>query len=329
MIARTRTLTLKRSKLSIQGGYRLFSQILSHHRYANSSTATLNGLIESFKANPPSCGVDKAIELVTDLSQFELGKFMMANKGWNGRWTSYAIRHASKEDRSTDQNGKKLSVMEDFILNRMPLSLATQERFEIFQDILQDKIENENVTQVASIPCGVMDDILHLDFSSIQNNINVTGIDLDENSLELAKNNYDERTESLKDKVKLITQVGDAWALDRTADRWDLITSNGLNIYVNDYHKTTDLYKSFAKCLKPGGLLLTSFVVPLDLEYIYDKEDASMSMLIFGELVSMNFANYRSEDETMSQLKDAGFDIELIQYDGQRLFPTVLAKRRI
>lgn len=350
--------------------HRRFCSILSHNGSSctSSSNLSINHLLEPIferlREKPPSCGVEKGIQLVKELSDFEFGRFLIENKGWDGQWTSYAIRHASKVDRTLDRDGKKLSHMEDFILNRAPLSLATQERFEIFQDILQDKISNQNendddedekiekitkITKFASIPSGVMDDILHLDFSSIssvssissnenenesenENNtiIELTGIDLDNKSLELAIANFQaqKQKQNFQDKVHFNTEIGDAWSLPGGPNRWDLITSNGLNIYVEDYQKTTDLYRSFATALKPGGLLLTSFVVPPDLEYIYDKRDLALSQIIFGELLNIKWQNYRTEEETISQLNEAGFDIELLQYDGQRLFPTVLAKLR-
>lgn len=68
--------------------------------------------------------VDVSVDLLTQLTQFELGKFLLKNKGLNGFWTAYIIIHGPQM--------KNLHPLEQWILHHAPAVKATQERFEIF-----------------------------------------------------------------------------------------------------------------------------------------------------------------------------------------------------
>ena len=92
--------------------------------------------------------------LLDQLSHFELGRFLLMHKGLNGYWTAYIIRQGLQQ--------KNLHPLEMWILHHAPAVKATQERFKIFQKVLQDNLK-DHVT-IASIPCGLMDDLLLLDF---------------------------------------------------------------------------------------------------------------------------------------------------------------------
>ena len=74
--------------------------------------------------------------------------------------------------------------LEDFFLNRAPWALATQGRFVIFKREIQGKLFEG--CSLASVPCGMMADLLDLDYSSL-NHVSLHGFDLDPTTLELAK----------------------------------------------------------------------------------------------------------------------------------------------
>ncbi|AFC71498.1 methyltransferase domain-containing protein [Rickettsia australis] len=122
--------------------------------------------------------LDEQLSLLDQLREFELGRFLLANKGLNGYWTSYIIIHGLSKE--------KLHILERWILYHAPSVKATQERFNILYNILQDKLEDR--MKFISVPCGTMDDLLTLDYSKIKE-IYMTGIDLDASSLELAQEN--------------------------------------------------------------------------------------------------------------------------------------------
>lgn len=260
--------------------------------------------------------LDKSLELLDQLSEFELGRFLLTNKGLNGYWTSYAILHGPKKE--------SLTILEKWLLHSAPVVKATQERFRVFQQKLQSELR-DNIN-IASIPCGIMDDLIGLNISG-HNNITFTGIDFDDESLELAKQN----SNSNKD-AKYVFLKKDAWHLG-IESKYDIITSNGLNIYEPKNDRVIDLYRNFYKALSPGGMLITSFLTPppaLSEESTwqnFNKEDLVKQKAIFADIIEANWQSFRTEKETIDQLTQAGFIDINITYDTQRMFPTITAKK--
>ena len=256
-------------------------------------------------------------KLLRKLLTFDLGRFLLENKGLNGYWTSYIILHGPQK--------KDLGSLEDWVLNRAPAVKATRERFFIFQGILQKNLKSH--TKITSIPCGVMDDLLHLNYEG-KKEIHLVGLDLDQKSLELAKENAQK-----KGYENTSFRKQDAWLLDEK-NSYDIITSNGLNIYESDDDKVTKLYQNFNQALKPGGILITSFLTPppaLSKESSwrnYDKGDALKQKAVFGDILQVSWQSFRTEAQTRKQLQKAGFDDIEIIYDSQGMFPTVVARKR-
>ena len=124
----------------------------------------------------------------------------------------------------------------------------------------------------------------------------------------------------------------DAWAL-KSHSEFDIITSNGLNIYEHDHVRVTDLYKVFYTALKPGGILITSFLTPpptVSAESSwknFNVFDLTKQKALFVDIIGVNWQAFRTETQTREQLELAGFkDITFI-YDSQGMFPTVIAKK--
>ena len=267
--------------------------------------------------------MEKGIGILDQLCESDFGKFLLKNKGLNGFWTQYVILHPYK-GRITNRNqvGKPISEMEKFLLNKSPQFLATQERFVIFQKFLRDYIKS-NMT-VASIPCGLLDDLLTLRVENLRH-VEVVGIDLDLSSLEHAVWNYQTlSSEPTYNNFTIKTEQKDAFNLE-SENRFDLITSNGLNIYVYDDDSVIDLYKEFYKALKPDGYLLTSHVVYPPHEF--DDEDFEYANTIFHEIIDCQWKS-RSVEACVSQFFAAGFDVQQIEFDSRQLYPTFLCKKR-
>ena len=102
---------------------------------------------------------DEENELLRQLSEFELGRFLLKNKGLNGYWTSYVILQGPQKE--------NLHPLEQWILHKAPVVKATQEHFQIFKLQLQKNLRNG--IKIMSIPCGLMDDLLSLDFNGFDN----------------------------------------------------------------------------------------------------------------------------------------------------------------
>ena len=222
---------------------------------------------------------------------------------------------------------KTLSPFERFLLSSSPIILATQERFQIFLKENQKAVKNDAC--LASIPCGLLGELLYLDYSGIHT-IRLVGIDLEASALAHAK--ILATTKNLSSFIHL--EQEDAWKL-KVQEKFDLISSNGLTIYEPDDAKVTVLYKIFYEALNPGGRLVTSFMTPPPLlrqnsEWLMSKinsDDLRIQKIIFSDILEVKFQCFRSSDTTYKQLQEAGFrKIDFI-YDAAHLFPTVIASK--
>jgi len=41
--------------------------------------------------------VEQQLEILKELTNFELGRFLIVNRGLNGHWTDYILKHLQKE----------------------------------------------------------------------------------------------------------------------------------------------------------------------------------------------------------------------------------------
>lgn len=260
--------------------------------------------------------LDQELEILRQLTEFDLGRFLLHNKGLDGYWTSYIILYGLQKD--------YLAPFEKWLLNSAPLALATRERFYIFQKILQDNLK-DGLT-LASIPCGIMDDLIHLDTKKFRN-INYVGIDYDLKALEFAK-----RKSMLLESVSSCFYEKDAWDLKLTS-QFDVITSNGLNIYEPEGDRVIKLYRNFYNALKSKGFLVTSFATPpptLSQDSTwknYNLNDIMIQKALLVDIIGAKFQAFRTEKQTKEQLEAAGFEKIDFIYDSQGMFPTVIAKK--
>jgi SAM-dependent methyltransferase len=262
--------------------------------------------------------IKKQLEILNKLSQFDFGRFLLQNQGVNGFWTHYVLTYSWK-------NRNYQNDIEKFLLEQAPTILATQERFQIFLNENQKSVANNK--KLACIPCGMMGELLYLNFNAI-NNIQLIGIDYDISALNEAK--------KLAAAKKLLDYTifhqADAWNLN-LKNKFDHISSNGLNIYEPNEKKVIALYKQFYEVLKPNGKLVTSFLTPppsltknceWNMEFI-NTEDLLLQKLIFVDIIQAKWQCYRSTQQTKLQLESVGFkDIYFIP-DKANLFPTVTA----
>lgn len=296
-------------------------------------TENINHVIEEVSSrikqqgDKPHVTVKEQLELLEQLSQFDLGQFLLLNRGLNGYWTHYILTHPWFSRRK-ERHENALTVLEQFLLDCAPVLLATQQRFEVFLHENQKMVRPG--AKLACIPSGMMGELLYLKFDNIDT-LKLVGIDYDESALKDA--------ESLADKLKLRHicefRQGDAWEM-KSQDEFDLISSNGLNIYEPDSTRVTELYRKFYHALKPDGKLVTSFLTPppalsesceWDMTAI-NQEDLLKQKIIFSDILEVKWHCFCSSDQITEQLKSVGFDnIEFI-YDQARIFPTVVAYKK-
>jgi SAM-dependent methyltransferase len=256
------------------------------------------------------------------LTEFELGRFLLSNLGLNGYWTSYVLLHPDKGRHTRlSSDGTPLTDLEAWLLDRCPIFLATQERFRTFRQLTQPHIASG--MRLASIPSGRMDDLLTLSYAGTQN-VELTAVDLDPASLEHARQAY-ERTGLT---IKVDFEENDAWTLG-SIERWDLITSNGLNIYVEDNRRCVALYQSIAAALRPQGLFIMSFITPPDQWRPYNAEDLNFQRFLFRDALPVKWQSMRDEKTIKAQLSKAGLEVLSVVYDNQRMFPAVLSRKHL
>lgn len=261
------------------------------------------------------------LRLRSALGQFELGRFLLDNLGLNGHWTSYVLLHPER-GRLTNlsSDGTPLSELEAWLLNRCPIILATQERFEIARTLTQQQLQAGMA--LASLPCGLMDDLLSLDYSDLEE-VELTGIDLDPEALREAE----DRCRALRPPVAAAFERRDAWQLD-ASDRWDLLTSNGLNIYVQDDDRCVELYRHVCQGLRANGIFLISFITPPQQWQPNQASDLEFQRLLFQRVIQARWNCLRDESQSRQQLQAAGFEVVEVHYDSQRMFPTAVARKR-
>lgn len=259
--------------------------------------------------------------IISQLSAFELGQHLLKNRSLDGYWTRYCVVEHPK-----DRHRKNIHPLESFLLNETPSVLATQERFGIFQSQLQQRLRDE--ITIASIPCGYMDDLLGLDYQHAKN-VKIVGCDIDAKSCNGTGENA--KKYGLQPMVK--TYCMDAWEVgNKFPKSFDMLTSNGLNIYISNLEKEIDLYRNFAKALKPGGYLVTSFLTPPPtLEPNSPWQNINMTALqkqkiIFSDVLGVKWQNYNMPETIKDKLQKAGFHNIEIHYDQQKIFPTIVAQ---
>lgn len=288
---------------------------LSHNRSYEQKLGDIENRLSQEKAL--SLPLVQELALYQQLQEFELGRFLIRNRGLNGKWTSYIINGALQKG--------NLHPLEESLITQFPSILATRERFYIFKKETQKRLQSG--MRLASIPCGSMEDLLSLDYTNLDD-IFLTGIDLDPESLVLAQKNA--QFSAFKGPIQFLEQ--DAWSLSERKT-YDLITSNGLNIYEADNQKTLNLYKSFNRALKSGGILITSFLTPppgMDSSSPwrnFDVDAVTKQRAVFSDILQVRWQSFRTEAEMKSHLEQAEFQVLDVIYDKQAMFPTIIAQK--
>ncbi|MBS0605574.1 MAG: class I SAM-dependent methyltransferase [Parachlamydiales bacterium] len=305
-------------------------QVIEHTISHQINEPSIEGVVAAAKAmilergNLPYISAEEQCRLVDEMCAFEFGRFLLKNKGLNGYWTHYLVVEAPK----MGEEKKDLSELEQFFLFRAPTALATQERYTIFQREMQKRVKDGCV--FASVPCGLMADLIDLDFSAARN-VRLVGIDLDAHALRDAERYA--CTKRIAGSLDL--RLADAWELN-CHEEFDLLTSNGLNIYEPSDQKVILLFKQFFDALKPGGVLIASYMsfppIPgMKTEWnlsAVNGKDALLQKIILVDILKAKLQAYRSR-QTMEQILNAsGFDTFEIIEDRAGIFPVIVAKKQ-
>lgn len=263
--------------------------------------------------------LEEELELLNQVVGFELGRFLLENKGLNGYWTAFAILKGPKLETYANP-------LEQWVYQTAPVVRATQERFKIFQNEIKSRLSSGMT--IASLPCGGMDDLLTLNYEGLSD-IHLVGIDLDPKSIELAGQN----ASTLKHPVKVSFFTQNAWEIT-VHEEYNMLTSNGLNIYEPNDEKVVKLYEKMHQTLKPGGIFITSFLTPppiLSSESTwrnFNPSDVIKQKALFSDVLQVKWQSFRTESQTRLHLEKAGFKVLDVIYDTQGMFPTIIAEKQ-
>ena len=98
-------------------------RILSHKNQNESLEETIERVKQKIiqTGDKPYLTVARQLELLNELADFPLGKFLLQNRGLNGYWTDYVMEH-QYQGRFTgiDLQGRTLTELEKFILDKNP-----------------------------------------------------------------------------------------------------------------------------------------------------------------------------------------------------------------
>ncbi|MEH2009467.1 class I SAM-dependent methyltransferase [Nostoc sp.] len=306
-------------------------QLMLSHKHTNEA---LEKAIENIKdkirqlGNKAHASVEQQLEIVDQLTEFPLGVFLLQNRGTDGYWTDYMIEHQYRgRITGADLQGRLLTEFEKIFLDKFPLVIATQQRALNFKTIIQKHIKEGAV--LASLPCGLMRDLLSLDFTNIEN-FRLVGIDIDSRSLDSARKLAE--TYGLTKHVEFSQE--NAWN-QPFENSFTLLASNGLTVYEPDEDRVIELYRQFFKALVPNGILVTSCITPSpdvdpnsewDMNCV-DQDGLLKQKILYTDILNFDFRGLKSSTITETQLKSVGFvDIE-ITWDDARLFPTLVARK--
>ena len=155
--------------------------------------------------------------ILDQLTEFELGRFLIAHGGMNGRWSHYSFYEFPR----LFEQGHSFHPLEIKILSLQGMRSAS-ERMKLAQNALMPNIRDG--MEILSVPCGVMAELSTLNLRELKG-IRLVGIDIERDSLVLAK----EFAEKMKPIATLELREGDAWNLG-FEKRFDAIFCLGLNM---------------------------------------------------------------------------------------------------
>ncbi|WP_119328934.1 class I SAM-dependent methyltransferase [Cysteiniphilum halobium] len=292
---------------------------LSHQHYTNFDKSC-----DEIKSR---IGQESALlEIFNELKKSALGRFLIEHRGVNGYWTDVMVNFPNYK---SDQK-ENINYYDQLLLENFPAVKATQERFGFFKQVIQAEI-NKGALNILAAPCGLLPEFFDIKDKHITD-IKIDALDFDGKvSVEISKKYHNH---VLENAYQFIQQ--DIFSF-KEKDKYDLVVSNGLNIYIQAADKVKTLYQVFYNAMKNEGILLTSFLTPpptctaespwnmneIDFEWLMKQKT------LFKDILDVKWNCYMTEDEFIGLLREIGFSNIQLTWDKQRMFPTVVAKKLV
>lgn len=277
------------------------------------------------RLDAPEVYVETLEQILDEMTKFPMGRHILLTGGANGIWTDYMISYPWVQ-KDLASKMLKMNRVEYFIIFECLVVVAQRELFLLAQEEAQKHVKENCI--LVSLPCGVMRDLLTLDYSGISN-YSLIGVDLDLESIQEAhKLAFEEEIT----KVQFIQENAWTFVAEKPVD---FINSIGLNVYESDRNKVVDLYRQFYKSLKSGGVLFTGVLTyPPKSEKKSDwilenipENHYEMDKIVIDDVLDLQWQNYRTIDEMKEDFFEAGFSSVKIIPDTCCIFPAVIATK--
>lgn len=300
---------------------------ITHSQKWNNVEAAFEAHKKKFNELGNVLGVSvESLELILkEMTKFPMGRHILMTGGANGIWTDYMISYPWVQK---DVASKMLTMnrLEYFIIFECLSVVAQRELFLFAQKEAQKHVKEG--CRLVSLPCGVMRDLLELDYSGVSK-YSLIGVDLDLESIQAAhKLAFEEEISN----VQFVQD--DAWKFE-AEEPVDFINSIGLNVYESDRERVVELYRQFAKSLKKGGVLFTGVLTyPPGWEKKSDwilenipEGHYEMDKIVIDDVLALHWQNYRTLEEIEEDFLGAGFSKVEIIPDRYCVFPAVIATK--
>ncbi len=159
-----------------------------------------------------------------------------------------------------------IGLLIDKVLLNLPAVQATRARRENIVKILSNEIENRKLrgetTRILDLACGAGRYLTDLAEAFPDEKIEIVGVDLDKQSLKLAKNLSD-RKGVLKERIRFVKgnvfKLRVLRSLGRQVDwRPNIVIASGLTVYIDDAKVTTMLKQIYDALDRNGSVLVDS-----------------------------------------------------------------------
>ncbi len=216
---------------------------------------------------------------------------------------------------------------DSFLFTQAPSALATRERFGIFREVYRFLIDNGLVqagATWASIPGGRARDLIEADLSRAEPRM-IVALDKDPDAVRAADDLARARERNLFFAFK-----NDALTMN-VVNQYDVVTSNGLNIYLDD-EQVGQFNRNLFNAVRPGGYVVLSHLTPRDEwdEAGLDLNAVGLQQVLFGQVAQAKWVPHaRSIQTVVAQLEAAGFEVVEINAGTWNIFPTFVAYKPI
>ena len=259
--------------------------------------------------------VERTQAILQHLASFKLGRYLLFKGGFNGYWLSDSILDTKMDN--------EISPFEEWLRFKSPYICANRERFHIFQlEAHKRLISNINL---ASIPCGLMDDLLRLNYQAFDN-IHLWGIDSEDESLVLANGNA--QNFGLEHFTTLLNQ--DTFQLQEKT--YDMVLSYGHYKMSGQHDQLVKFYQQIQLSLKPNGTLITAFhtsnfLTDTNQAGAPDLNDSLLQHVLFHDILESDFMHPHTIEEATQILNESGLKIMEIHPDSLGILPTFICQK--